>query len=354
MTASFEILLAVDSKIPKETDECHTPLEIKLWRIYMGYKHIEVKQVAGFIGAEISGVDLSDPLNDDQVKEIRQALLKWKVVFFRGQNIDHAAQVAFTSRFGEVTFAHPLGEPEPVAGFPQIKPVDRSLYEKQYGFRSGGPWHTDVTAAINPPAASILRAVNVPSFGGDTHWSNLVAAYEGLSAKVRALADTLKAEHRFNGGGYQPHNSKFTERIAVNPLVSIHPVVRVHPETGERALFVNPGFVSHILDVSPEESKLLLELLFNQITKPAYTTRFRWNNGDIAFWDNRATVHLAPQDLDHLDVERLLYRTTITGDIPVGVDGFRSQVVQGEVFSADVPNVFKQKAEKEEAQPVLS
>ncbi|MEH2245389.1 TauD/TfdA dioxygenase family protein [Nostoc sp.] len=320
----------------------------------MGYKHIEVKQVAGFIGAEISNVDFSHPLNDDEVKEIRKALLKWKVVFFRGQNIDHAAQVEFTSRFGEVTFAHPLGEPEPVPGFPQLKPVDRRLYEKQYGFRTGGPWHTDVTAAINPPAASILRAVNVPSFGGDTQWSNLVAAYEGLSAPLRALADTLKAEHRFNGSGYQPANSKFAERIAVNPLVSIHPVVRVHPETGERALFINPGFTSHIVDVSSQESKLLLELFFNQITKPAYTTRFRWNNGDIAFWDNRATVHLAPQDLDHLDVERLLYRTTITGDVPVGVDGFRSEVVQGEAFSSEVPTVFKQKAQKLETQPVLS
>jgi alpha-ketoglutarate-dependent taurine dioxygenase len=119
-------------------------------------------------------------------------------------------------------------------------------------------------------------------------------------------------------------------------------------------LFVNPGFTSHIVDVSPQESNLLLELFFNQITKPAYTTRFRWNNGDIAFWDNRATVHLAPQDLDHLDVERLLYRTTITGDVPVGVDGFRSEVVQGEAFSAEVPTVFKQKAQNLEAQPVLS
>ncbi|WP_341530040.1 TauD/TfdA family dioxygenase [Nostoc sp. UHCC 0302] len=161
----------------------------------MGYKHIEVKQVAGFIGAEIGGVDLSRSLSEEQVQEIRKALLKWKVLFFRGQNIDHAAQVEFTSRFGEVTFAHPLGEPEPVLGFPQIKPVDRKLYEQQYGFRTGGPWHTDVTAAINPPAASILRAVNVPSFGGDTQWSNLVAAYEGLSAPLRSLADTLKAEH---------------------------------------------------------------------------------------------------------------------------------------------------------------
>ncbi|BAZ02554.1 taurine catabolism dioxygenase TauD/TfdA [Tolypothrix tenuis PCC 7101] len=320
----------------------------------MGYKHIEVKQVAGYIGAEIGGVDLSRSLSDEQVQEIRKALLKWKVLFFRNQNIDHAAQVEFTSRFGEVTFAHPLGEPEPVPGFPQLKPVDRKLYERQYGFRTGGPWHTDVTAAINPPAASVLRAVTVPSFGGDTQWSNLVAAYEGLSAPLRDLADTLKAEHRFNGRGYETRDNKFNERIAVNPLVSIHPVVRVHPETGERALFVNPGFVSRIVNVSPDESKYLLELFFKQVTKPAYTTRFRWNSGDIAFWDNRATVHLAPQDLDHLDVERLLYRTTITGDVPVGVDGSRSEVVHGEAFSAEVPSVFKQKAGSVAAQPALS
>ena len=322
----------------------------------MSNKYIEVKQVAGFIGAEISGVDLSQTLHDDAVKEIREALLKWKVIFFRGQNIDHAAQIAFTSRFGEVTYAHPH-EDEPIEGFSQILPIDRSRYERRNGLRRSSyesRWHTDVTAAINPPAASILRAVNVPSFGGDTQWTNLVAAYEGLSAPLRALADTLKAEHRFNARLNIPSDSKLAQRIASNPIVSIHPVVRVHPETGERALYVNPGFTSHILDVSRQESDLLLELFFNQITKPAYTTRFRWNNGDIAFWDNRATAHLAPQDLDHVEVERVLYRTTITGDIPVGVDGFRSQVVQGEVFNSELPTVLKERSEKLVAEPVLS
>ena len=322
----------------------------------MSNKYIEVKQVAGFIGAEISGVDLSQTLHDDAVKEIREALLKWKVIFFRGQNIDHAAQIAFTGRFGEVTYAHPH-EDEPIEGFSQILPIDRSRYERRNGLRRSSyesRWHTDVTAAINPPAASILRAVNVPSFGGDTQWTNLVAAYEGLSAPLRALADTLKAEHRFNARLNIPSDSKLAQRIASNPIVSIHPVVRVHPETGERALYVNPGFTSHILDVSRQESDLLLELFFNQITKPAYTTRFRWNNGDIAFWDNRATAHLAPQDLDHVEVERVLYRTTITGDIPVGVDGFRSQVVQGEVFNSELPTVLKERSEKLVAEPVLS
>jgi len=322
----------------------------------MSNNHIEVKPVAGFIGAEISNVDLSRPLHDDAVKEIRQALLKWKVVFFRGQNIDHAAQIAFTSRFGDVTYAHPH-EDEPIEGFSQILPIDRSRYERRNGLRRSSyesRWHTDVTAVVNPPAGSIMRAVNVPSIGGDTQWTNLVAAYEGLSAPLRGLADTLKAEHRFNARLRLPNNSKLAQRIAANPLVSIHPVVRVHPETGERALFVNPGFTSHILDVSPQESDLLLELFFNQIAKPAYTTRFRWNNGDIAFWDNRATAHLAPQDLDHIEVERVLYRTTITGDVPVGVDGFRSQVLEGDPFGTEVPSVLKNKTEKVAAEPVLS
>jgi alpha-ketoglutarate-dependent sulfate ester dioxygenase len=294
-------------------------------------KYIEVKPTSSFIGAEIGGIDLSQPLQDGAVKEIREALLKWKVVFFRNQNIDNAAQIAFTSRFGGITYAHPHKDAA-IAEYPEILMIDRSRFERgnklqRYSYESC--WHTDFTAAINPPAGSILRAVNVPSFGGDTTWANLVAAYEGLSSPLQELADKLKAKHQMN----IPQQQQIQQAVA-NPLISIHPVVRVHPETGEKALFVNPLYVVHIMDISPRESKLLLELFFNQITKPAYTTRFRWSNGDIAFWDNRATAHLAPQDLDHLEVERVLYRTTISGDVPVGADGFRSQAVEGSMFSA--------------------
>lgn len=322
----------------------------------MSNQSIVVKPTSTFTGAEIEGVDLSQPLSDEIIKDIRNALLKWKVIFFRNQNLDHAGQVAFTSRFGEVTYAHPH-EDEPIADHPEILPIDRSRYERRNGLQRSSyesRWHTDVTAAVNPPAGSILRAVNVPSVGGDTTWTNLVAAYEGLSAPIRELADKLKAQHHFNAGLNIPANSKLAERIAKNPIVSIHPVVRVHPETGEKALFVNPGFTSHIIGLSRKESKLLLELFFNQIKKPAYTTRFRWNNGDIAFWDNRATAHLAPQDLDHLDVERILYRTTITGDVPVGADGFRSEIVEGEVFNSNLPSVLQQKSEELKAEPVLA
>jgi alpha-ketoglutarate-dependent sulfate ester dioxygenase len=308
------------------------------------FREIAVKRIAGHIGAEIDGVDLAKPLSDGAVAEIRDALLAWKVVFFRGQQIGHAEQVAFAARFGEVTYAHPH-EDEPFEEFPQILPIDRRRYERRNGKRRysyDSQWHTDVTAAVNPPAGSILRAVTVPDIGGDTTWTNLVAAYEGLSAPLRELADRLKAEHRFNARGrLRDPGNPFLKRLQANPLVSIHPVVRVHPETGERALFVNPGFTAHILDVSPRESERLLDLFFEHITTPAYTVRFRWTAGDIAFWDNRATAHLAPQDLDHLDVERVLYRTTLTGDVPVGVDGFRSVSVEGSAFGSTPPEALK-------------
>ncbi|MFI7421304.1 TauD/TfdA dioxygenase family protein [Nonomuraea sp. NPDC049684] len=306
---------------------------------------LTVRRVAGHIGAEITGVDLAHPLDPSVVEEIRQALLAYKVVFFRGQELDHAAQIAFARQFGELTHAHPH-EDAPPEEFPQILTIDPRRYEKRYGvnyrelyqrrrysYFSG--WHTDVTAAVNPPAASILRAETVPEFGGDTQWTNLVAAYEGLSAPLRDLVDGLRAEHRFLAG-YQAadEDGKLVKRVNDNLLISVHPVVRVHPETGERALFVNPGFTDHIVGLSAVESRRLLDLLYEQLTRPEYTVRFRWRPGSVAFWDNRATAHLAPSDLDHLDVPRTLHRVTLIGDRPVGPDGFVSEIVAGREFRA--------------------
>jgi alpha-ketoglutarate-dependent taurine dioxygenase len=316
------------------------------------FREIEVQPVAGYIGAEIKGVDLATTLSDGAIAEIRAALLQYKVIFFKEQkHVDHVEQIAFAGRFGQVTYAHPH-EDEPFEEFPQILPIDNRRYQTRFGRRRASydsRWHTDVTAAINPPAASILRAVKVPSIGGDTSWTNLVAAYEELSAPLRALADTLRAEHRFGLHFREEDNNPYARRVRENPLVSVHPVVRVHPETGERALFVSPGFTSHIVGIPPHESDKLLELFFEQITRPAFTVRFRWQPGDIAFWDNRATAHLAPQDVDHLNVDRVLYRVTLTGDIPVGVDGVRSESVQGEAFSTkEHPNAKKRPAPRNE------
>lgn len=304
---------------------------------------VVVKPLAGHIGAEIQGLDLRQQLNDAQVTEVRNALHRWKVVFFRNQDIDNSQQVAFAARFGEVTYAHPL-EDEPVdSAFPQVLAIDRRRYERKDGRRYTYEhrWHTDVTAVVNPPAASILRAINVPDFGGDTHWTNLVAAYDGLSAPLKSLANSLRAEHRFGARVSASEQNPFLQRINKNPLVSIHPVVRVHPETGERALFVNPGFTSRLVGLSQAESDRILDLFFEQIARPEYTVRFHWTRGDLAFWDNRATAHLGPRDLDHLDVERVLHRVTLTGDVPVGVDGFRSEIVQGSPFGVEASPLLK-------------
>ncbi|WP_327066336.1 TauD/TfdA family dioxygenase [Kitasatospora sp. NBC_01250] len=304
-----------------------------------------VRPVAGHIGADIDGVDLARPLPAEAVDTIKQALHRHKVVFFRGQHLDHAAQIAFARQFGELTYAHPHDDAPPQA-HPEIFTVDPRRFEERYGknFRDEyrkrqysyvDGWHTDVTAAVNPPAGSILRAETVPEVGGDTHWTNLVAAYEGLSAPVRAFVDTLRAEHRYGGGRPVEGEGEYARRINDNLLVAVHPVVRVHPETGERALFVNPVFTSHIVDVTAVESRRILDLLHAEITRPEYTVRLRWEAGHVAFWDNRVTAHLAPRDLEHLDVERRLHRVTLIGDTPVGPDGRESELVAGRPFTAD-------------------
>lgn len=305
---------------------------------------LSVRPVAGHIGAEIDGVDLSRPLDENTVGRLAAALHRYKVIFFRNQHLDHAAQIRFARQFGELTYAHPHDEAPP-EGYPEIFTVDPRRYDQRYGkdnpvrtrrkYSYFAGWHTDVTAAVNPPAASILRAETVPEFGGDTTWTNLVAAYEGLSAPLRGFLDTLRAEHRYGGSEQQLTTDRYSRRVNDNLLVAVHPVVRVHPVTGERALFVNPGFTSHILDLSPRENRALLDLLYAELTRPEYTVRFRWLPGSVAFWDNRATAHLAPTDLDHLDVERTLHRVTLIGERPVGPDGRESELIAGREFTAD-------------------
>jgi alpha-ketoglutarate-dependent sulfate ester dioxygenase len=305
---------------------------------------VTVRPVAGHIGADISGADISQPLTGDQVAAIKEALHRYKVIFFRDQHLDHASQIAFGRHFGELTYAHPHDDAPPES-YPEIFTVDPRRYEQRYGeeyheenrrrqYSYFTGWHTDVTAAVNPPSGSILRAEVVPEVGGDTTWTSLVAAYQGLSKPVQAFAGTLRAEHRYGGPEAPRGGSAFARRVNDNLLVAIHPVVRVHPETGEKALFVNPGFTSHIVDVTPRESRAILDLLYSEITRPEYTVRFRWEPGSVAFWDNRATAHLAPADIEHLDLQRTLHRVTLVGDLPVGPDGRESELVAGKPFTS--------------------
>jgi alpha-ketoglutarate-dependent sulfate ester dioxygenase len=305
---------------------------------------ITLKPLAGRIGVQIGGIDISQPLDEPVVEAIQDALDEWKVVFFRDQTLDHRSHIAFGQQFGDLTYAHPHDDAPP-DGFPEIYTVDPERFSQQYGidrkevlrrysYTSG--WHTDVTPAVNPPAGSILRADVVPEFGGDTSFTNLVAAYEGLSKPVQRFVDTLWAEHRYGASplGLGSKGSAYRSRIDENSLVANHPVVRVHPLTGERALFVNPVFTDHILDVSPLESRWILEHLFAHLSHPEYTVRFHWEPGSVAFWDNRATAHLGPQDIGHLDVARVLHRVTLIGETPIGVDGRQSELVEGVPFQS--------------------
>ncbi len=288
---------------------------------------VEVVPLTLHIGAEIRGVDLARPLSPEQVKEVRDAFLKWKVIFFRDQQLDHAQHVAMARQFGEPTIGHAVfGH---VEGYPEIYSVakNRTANEK-YEAMTVTPWfgwHTDVTAAVNPPCASILRGVTIPPYGGDTFWTNLVAAYAGLSETMRGFVDGLRGIHAFEPRG----GSTYNERVKRRVLRSEHPLVTVHAETGERVLFASPSFLKSIVGLTPRESSKILEILWEHVVRPEYTVRFKWNPGDIAFWDNRSTAHLAPRDIFQSDFDRQLYRITLVGEPLVGVDGKPSRSIEG-------------------------
>ncbi|MFF8732723.1 TauD/TfdA dioxygenase family protein [Streptomyces sp. NPDC015171] len=300
-----------------------------------------VRPVAGHIGAEIDGVDLAGPLSDRVVALIRDAVLRWKVVFFRGQRLDHAAHLAFARRFGEPVVL-PRRGPHSPPGVPEIETTaDRLELAGRYGMDRDEwlhrrrptllrGWHCDYGARIDPPAATILRAEAVPPYGGDTTWANLAAAYAGLSAPVRAFVDGLRAEHRL-GVGYlpRPGDDGYVRHLLDHQVAAVHPLVRVHPETGERVLFVNGYYLEQIVDLSRPESAALLEMLVEQAVRPEYTVRFRWEPGSVAFWDNRATIHLAPSDHTQLDSPRIMHRVMLKGDVPRGVDGRPSEPLIG-------------------------
>ncbi|MGH3639347.1 MAG: TauD/TfdA dioxygenase family protein [Mycobacterium sp.] len=303
---------------------------------------LKVTPLSGWTGALITGVDLAVPLSDDAKAVVRTALNEWKVVFFRDQSLDHAAQIAFGAQFGDVTPGHPYEGDSAPEGFPQIHTVSPAAYDHRYGTNyrkkqspNGPGWHADVTPLINPPSHSILRAEVVPPFGGDTQFTNVAAVYQGLSPSVREFIDELRAEHRFGANASADRSAeKIGDLVRSSPLASIHPVVRIHPETNERVLYVNPSFTREVVGLSPRESRHVLDLLFEEIARPEYSVRFKWEPGSVAFWDNRAALHLAPRDFEHVDGDRVLHRITLVGDVPVGPDGRASESLAGDFFGA--------------------
>ncbi len=284
------------------------------------------------IGAEITGVDLARPIARATRRAILDAFLHWKVVFFRDQNLDHAGHVAFARTMGEPTIGHAVfGHEE---GFPEIYSIAKfrtaNTHRTARMQRPWTGWHTDITAAINPPMASILRGVTIPPFGGDTLWTDLGAAYQGLSETMRGFVEGLRGIHRFEAPAGASANTAYDESVRRRVMESEHPLVRVHPETGERVLYVSPSFLKSIAGLSPRESQQILELLWEHAVRPEYTLRFKWRPGDVAMWDNRSTAHLAPSDIFESEHDRQLYRVTLVGDVPVGVDGKPSTGLRGQ------------------------
>lgn len=293
--------------------------------------HVTVEPMSVNIGAEVSGVDLTQPLTPGEVSSIRHALLDWKVIFFRDQELTHRQHIDFAKSFGDVTPAHAVFGADPE--YPEIYPVTKhraAFAGRPSATRAWTDWHTDITAAVNPPFGSILRGVVVPPYGGDTHFTNMAAAYRGLSPSLQNYLSTLRAIHRFKRAGDDDQADAYNKMIDDNPVVAEHPLVTVHPETGEPCLYTSQEFTKHIVGLHPRESDVLLEFLWEHAIRAEYSVRFRWQAGSIAFWDNRATQHQAIRDVYDSDFDRVFYRVTLNGTIPVGVDGQPSKHISGE------------------------
>ena len=254
---------------------------------------LEVTRLAGALGAEVRGVDLAQ-VDAAGAREIERVLWEHQVLFFPDQHPSVDAHVAFGEHFGELE-GHPhLKNPE--SDHPKLFELAAS---------HGGiadEWHTDLTFRPDPALYSILHMVKCPPVGGDTMWSNLNQAFDELSAPLRDLCEGLSALHNA-----EPHGKP--------DVMTVHPVVRVHPETGRKALYVNEHFTRRLVELSQTESDLLLGYLTRWVQNPRFTVRYRWSEGTVAMWDNRATQHFVLNDFTE---ERVIQRVTVMGDKPQG------------------------------------
>lgn len=281
------------------------------------YTHIGVSPISGALGAEISGVDLSQTVDDATLGEIRRALLDHCVIFFRGQTLTPDRHKDFSRRFGTLN-VHPfVGH---VAGHPEIIPI---VKEKDEKVNFGGGWHTDMSFLAEPPLGSVLYALETPAYGGDTLFASQYLAYDLLSPGMKQMLGGLTAIHTAgmqygveseaskNNAKRKSMETKATEEAETTVE---HPVVRTHPETGRKALYVNEAFTLKFKGMSKRESRPLLQFLFEHATQDAFTCRFRWETGSLAFWDNRCTQHYALND--YHGQRREMHRVTVDGDRP--------------------------------------
>ena len=279
---------------------------------------LEIRPLAGAIGAEVHGVQLNQSLSEQTIGQLRAALNDNLVIFFRDQTLTPAEHARFGASFGTLHI-HPL-----IKGLDDQPEVMEFVKEpRETGYVVGGEWHSDLTFTAEPSMASILYAHEVPPYGGDTLFANMYLAYESLSDGMRRLLDGLRAVHSAAasygaGGRFQKNKEKGQGKMRIKQDLSgdevVHPVVRTHPETGRKLLYINRGFAQRFENMTREESKPLLDFLCAHLARPEFTCRFRWKEGSVAFWDNRCTQHLAVNDYD--GYRRRMHRVTINGNRP--------------------------------------
>jgi len=270
------------------------------------YAAFTPKPLSPTIGAELLGIDLGSELSDGAINEVRRALLQYKVVFFRDQEITRAQHIAFAARFGALEI-HPATPADQ---------EDREVLRIAHGPNSRGVennWHSDVTWRETPSLGSILRAIELPEVGGDTLFCDMYAAFEGLSPEMKRFVTGLTAVHDI-ARVFAGRLKKSTQDLHAKFPPMEHPVIRTHPETGRALIYVNTGFTTQIKGLSRKESDWVLEHLYAQAAIAEYQCRFRWAPGSIAFWDNRACQHYAASD--YFPAVRVMERVTIAGDKP--------------------------------------
>lgn len=271
---------------------------------------MELSPVTNSIGAEVTGVDLTQPLSAGLVLDLDRALAEHGVLFFRDQHVTPRQQLDFGACLGELhvhPYEHNLGG--------QLEAV---LVLDSERYRSKGktpvPWHTDATFEQRPPRGSVLRAVELPPVGGDTLWANMYAAYESLSSRMQRFLDDLDAVHDAGATfGGRLREGRVRDDAVTEMRSTVHPVVTAHPVSGRKVLFVNRQFTSHIVDLSSSESDRILEHLFHTVHAPDIQVRLRWRPGTVAVWDNRCTQHYA---VGGYEGRRVMNRVTFLGPPP--------------------------------------
>jgi len=282
----------------------------------MNATHLRIEPLAGVIGAEIAGVDFSVPLAPGVLDEIERALWKYLVVFFPAANVTPEQQCAFTRNFG------PLVRPAAAAsleGYPDVTLVSRAADAPREQTNFGGVWHSDQSFREVPAAGFTLAAVEVPPYGGDTLFTNLYLAYETLSAGMRALLDPLIAVHSITAADDpdRGYNDPTGGPKLAAPLPDVeHPLIRVHPQTLRKLLYVSGSWIARFKDMTPQESRPLLDFLHQHAARPEFTCRYRWTPGALALLDNRCTQHFAIND--YQGYRRVMHRVMFGGERPLG------------------------------------